>query len=99
MKPTKLGLDLSHWPKFWEQLKTYLSQCRGTAHIPLQYYGDRGGPPKKKPKRNIKAGGKGHVKDKDFSKYKPKKPLTARSYSNNKWKAMDEAKTQRSSTL
>jgi hypothetical protein len=36
-KPTKLGWDLSLWPKFWEQLKTYLSQCRGAACIPLVY--------------------------------------------------------------
>jgi hypothetical protein len=36
-KPTKLGWDLSFWPKFWEQLKTYLSQCRGAARIPLNY--------------------------------------------------------------
>lgn len=36
-KPGKLGWDLAHWPKFWETLKTYLSQCRGAAHIPLTY--------------------------------------------------------------
>jgi hypothetical protein len=36
-KPTKLGWDLSLWPKFWEQLKTYLSQCRGAACIPIVY--------------------------------------------------------------
>jgi hypothetical protein len=37
-KPGKLGWDLAHWPKFWEQLKTYLlSQCCGMAHIPLIY--------------------------------------------------------------
>jgi hypothetical protein len=36
-KPTKLGWDLLLWPKFWEQLKTYLSQCRGAACIPLVY--------------------------------------------------------------
>ena len=35
--PTKLGWDLSLWPKFWEQLTTYLSQCRGAARIPITY--------------------------------------------------------------
>jgi hypothetical protein len=35
-KPEKLA-DLAHWPKFWEQLKTYLYQCRRAAHIPLIY--------------------------------------------------------------
>jgi hypothetical protein len=36
-KPPKLGWDLSKWPKFWGGLRTYLSQCRGAAHIPLVY--------------------------------------------------------------
>jgi hypothetical protein len=36
-KPTKLGWDLLLWPKFWEQLKTYMSQCRGAACIPIVY--------------------------------------------------------------
>jgi hypothetical protein len=37
-KPGKLGWDLAHCPKFWEILKKrYLSQCRGAAHIPLNY--------------------------------------------------------------
>jgi hypothetical protein len=34
---TKLRWDLLLWPKFWEHLKTYLSQCRGVAHTPLHY--------------------------------------------------------------
>jgi hypothetical protein len=86
----------------FEECQQYLStlvnntsaQAKNDRHVGAAHRMDDGdddrGPAKKKAKRNIKAGGKEHVKDKDFSKYKPKKPLTARSYSNNEWKAMDD---------
>jgi hypothetical protein len=37
MKLSKVGWNLLLWPKFWEHMKTYLSQCRGMACIPLHY--------------------------------------------------------------
>jgi hypothetical protein len=79
--PQYVGKQYLHSSEEWSSY-----QCSAAHRIDDD--GNDRGPPKKKIKCDHKAGGKG-PKDKNFSKYKPKKLLTGRSYSNNKWKATD----------